>query len=56
MNSPNVAGDSLPDSTSVLPVSPGGKLSNVLQETSTNRATRAASSAMSTWGFSGLPF
>src|SRR5262249_4460704 len=42
MNSPNIAGGSLPASTSVLPVSPGGKLSKASQETSTTRPTRAA--------------
>jgi hypothetical protein len=49
MNSPNIRGASLPVSTSVLPVSPGGKLSNALQAASTTRPTRAAPSRMSSW-------
>ena len=35
MNTPNSPGGSLPAATSVLPVSPGGKLSNASHETST---------------------
>ena len=49
MNSPNSAGESLPVSTSVLPVRPGGKLSNASQETSTIRPTRVAPSPASSW-------
>lgn len=49
MNSPNIRGESLPVSTSVLPVSPGGKLSSASHETSTTRPRRAAPSHMSSW-------
>jgi hypothetical protein len=49
MNSPNSVGESLPLSTSVLPVRPGGKLSNASQETSTIRLTRVAPSQASSW-------
>ena len=42
MNSPNIPGDSLPVATSVLPVSPGGKLSNASHEASTARVTHGS--------------
>ena len=50
MNSPNIPGESRPEATSVLPVSPGGKLSNASHEASTTRLSAGqAPSAMSSW-------
>ena len=40
MNTPNNPGESFPGSISVLPVRPGGKLSNASHDTSTTRPTR----------------
>ena len=49
MNSPNMVGESFPASTSVLPVSPGGKLPNASHEASTTRPMRSLALPISSW-------